>query len=385
MTRKQASSSETSAGRALRRAPARLRVSGAHELKFRIMVIFGLLAVLNAGVWLWAVAVFHGHPALLGIALMIYGLGLRHAVDADHIAAIDNVTRKLMQERKCPASVGFFFAMGHSAVIVIVTAIVASATTMLGRIESLRDVGGTISTSVSALFLIVIAAMNLVVFFSIYKRYRSIRSGGSLVEEDLDVLLNSRGFLARIFRSLFRLVTKSWHMFPLGFLFGLGFDTATEIAMFGISAAQAAKGLAFGAILVFPMLFAAGMSLVDTMDGVLMLGAYNWAFVKPVRKLYYNMTITLVSVVIALLIGGIETLGLFASKFDLDGAFWQGIRMLNGQFNQLGFVIIGVFVVAWLISCLLYRLRGIERLELQVAGLPVFRDGGGEASAGTRA
>ncbi len=159
--------------------------------------------------------------------------------------------------------------------------------------------------------------MNIVIFISIYKSYRRVRVGGAYVEEDLDVLLNNRGFLARIFRPVFKLVTQSWHMFPVGLLFGLGFDTATEVAMFGVSAAQAAKGVPFAAILVFPVLFAAGMSLVDTTDGVMMLGAYDWAFVKPIRKLYYNMTITLVSVVVALVIGGIEALGLIADQFGL--------------------------------------------------------------------
>ncbi|HEY5329395.1 MAG TPA: hypothetical protein VIJ79_05895, partial [Acidobacteriaceae bacterium] len=171
-------------------------------------------------------------------------------------------------------------------------------------------------------------------------------------------------FLARLFRPLFKLVTTSWHMFPLGFLFGLGFDTATEVAMFGISAAQIVKGVSFAAILVFPILFAAGMSLVDTTDGVLMLGAYNWAFVKPMRKLYYNMTITLVSVVVAVLIGGIETLGLIGGKFGFDGGLWRVVGTLNDNFNNLGFAVIGVFVVAWAVSYLIYRVYKLDRITV---------------------
>lgn len=265
------------------------------DLKARLVTIYCVLTVLNIGAWIWAFIAFHNKPALLGVALVIYGLGLRHAVDADHIAAVDNITRKLMQDNQRPVSVGFFFAMGHSAIVVIVAAAVAGAASLLGSFQSFQDIGGTISTGISALFLLAIAAMNIMIFLSIYKSYRRVRAGGAYVEEDLDLLLNNRGFLARIFRPMFRLVTQSWHMFPLGFLFGLGFDTATEVATFGVSATQAARGVSFEAILVFPVLFAAGMSLVDTTDGVMMLGAYDWAFVKPIRKLYYNMTITLVS------------------------------------------------------------------------------------------
>lgn len=335
----------------------------APDLKARLITIYGALAILNVGAWLWAFVAFHDKPTLLGVALVIYGLGLRHAVDADHIAAIDNVTRKLMQNGKRPVSVGFFFALGHSTIVVIVAAAIAAATSLLGRFQSLQEIGGTISTGVSALFLLAIAAMNIVIFFSIYRSYRRVRAGGAFVEEDLDLLLNNRGFLARVFRPMFRLVSGSWHMFPLGFLFGLGFDTATEVAMFGVSAAQAAKGVPFEAILVFPVLFAAGMSLVDTTDGVMMLGAYEWAFVKPIRKLYYNMTITLVSVLVAVLIGGIEALGLIGDKLGLSGGFWNGVGTLNDNFNNLGFAIIGIFIAAWAISYLVYKAKGLDDVE----------------------
>jgi len=338
---------------------------GSPYLKGRLAGIYGLLGFLNIGAWLWALVAFHSSPALLGMALLTYGLGLRHAVDADHIAAIDNVTRKLMQQNKRPVSVGFFFALGHSTVVVIVAAAVAGAATLLGSFQSFQDIGGTISTSVSALFLLVIGMMNVVIFASIYKTYRKVRAGGAYVEEDLDALLNNRGLLARMFRSLFGLVSKSWHMFPLGFLFGLGFDTATEVAMFGLSASQAAKGMPLEALLVFPVLFAAGMSLVDTTDGVMMLGAYDWAFVKPMRKLYYNMTITLVSVVIAVMIGGIEALGLISDKLGLAGGFWDGVGALNDNFNNLGFIIIGLFVAAWVLSYVIYRAKKLDDFEVQ--------------------
>ena len=338
------------------------------NLRGRLVALYAVLAALNLGAWLWALVAFGGNPTMLGVSLVIYGLGLRHAVDADHIAAIDNVTRKLMQERRRPVAVGFFFALGHSTVVILAAAAVAVVATLLGTFDAIKSVGGLIGTAVSALFLLAIAAMNVVIFLSIYRSYRRVRSGGTYVEEDLDLLLNDRGILARIFRPLFRMVSRSWHMFPLGFLFGLGFDTATEVAMFGVSAAQATKGIPVEAIMVFPVLFAAGMSLVDTTDGVMMLGAYDWAFVKPMRKLYYNMTITLVSVIVAVLIGGIEALGLVGDQLDLKGAFWDGIGSLNDNFNNLGFVIIGVFVAAWVVSFAIYKAKRLDEVEVRTAG-----------------
>ncbi len=309
------------------------------SLRGPLVGIYGLLLAANLGAWAWALLVFRDQPIFLGTALLAYGFGLRHAVDADHIAAIDNVTRKLMQQGKRPVSVGFFFALGHSTVVMLAAAAVAgTATALSGRFEQFKAIGGIVGTVVSALFLFAIAAANLLILRSVWRTYRHVRAGGRYVDADFDLLLNSRGLLARLFRPLFRLVTEGWHMFPLGFLFGLGFDTATEVALLGISATQAAQGVSVWSIMVFPALFAAGMSLVDTTDGVLMLGAYNWAFIKPIRKLYYNLTITLVSVVVAVLIGGIEALGLLADQLSLSGWFWDGIGALNDNFNSLGFV-----------------------------------------------
>jgi high-affinity nickel-transport protein len=334
------------------------------RVRVRLTAVYSFLLVLNIGAWIWAFVAFHGAPSFFGVALLIYGLGLRHAVDADHIAAIDNVTRKLMQQNQRPVAVGFFFALGHSAIVVIGATAVAGAATLLGSFKSWQAIGEIVSTGVSALFLFAIAAMNVTILAAIYKAYRRVRSGGAYVEEDLDLLLNNRGFLARLLRPLFRLVTRSWHMLALGFLFGLGFDTATEIAMFGISAAQAAKGIALSSIVIFPALFAAGMTLVDTTDGVMMLGAYDWAFVKPIRKLYYNMSITLVSVLVAVLIGGIEALGLVSDQLALSGGFWDAVGSLNDNFNSLGFLIIGVFAAAWSLSYVVYRVRRLDEPEV---------------------
>jgi high-affinity nickel-transport protein len=331
--------------------------------------IIGLYAVLAAGnliAWVWAFVAFKGDAVLLGTALLAYTFGLRHAVDADHIAAIDNVTRKLMQEGRRPVGVGFYFSLGHASVVALATAAVALTTsTLQTRFESFRAVGGLIGTSVSVFFLFSIAAVNIVVLTAVYRSFRKVRHGGALVEDDLETLLNKRGFLARIFRPLFRLIRNSWHMFPLGFLFGLGFETATEIAVLGI-AAEAAKVQPLWFIMVYPALFAAGMALIDATDSVLMVGAYGWAFVKPVRKLYYNLVITFVSVVVAVLIGGIEALGLVADRFGLEGPFWNVVDALNGNFGSLGYVIIGVFVASWLISIAVYRFKRYD--ELDVAG-----------------
>ncbi len=334
------------------------------ELRHRLSVLYALLIAVNLGIWGWALYLFRDHPVMLGTALLAYSFGLRHAVDADHIAAIDNVTRKLMQEGKRPISVGFWFSIGHSTVVVLAALAIAVTTTALAdHFEAWKVVGGVVGTLVSTLFLFAVAAMNIVILRSVWKTFRHVRQGGAYQDEDFDILLNSRGLLARLFRPLFRLVTQGWHMLPLGFLFGLGFDTATEVALLGISATQAGQGMSIWSIMVFPALFAAGMSLVDTTDGVLMLGAYNWAFVKPMRKLYYNLVITAVSVVVAVLIGGIEGLGLIGDQLGLNGWFWDGIGSLNDNFNGLGFVIIGVFILAWIVSLLIYRYSRLDDMD----------------------
>jgi high-affinity nickel-transport protein len=339
---------------------------GAGNLRGRVVGIYAVLIGFNGLAWLWALTEFRDYPVLLGTALLAYTFGLRHAVDADHIAAIDNVTRKLMQEGKRPVAVGLFFSLGHSTVVVGLSIAIALATAALqSRFDSFKNLGGLIGTSVSALFLFAIAVANIFILVAIYRTFQNVKRGGKLVEEDLEILLASRGFFGRLFRGLFRLIERSWHMYPLGLLFGLGFDTATEVGLLGISAAGAAKGLSIWSILIFPALFTAGMSLVDTTDSILMLGAYGWAFVKPIRKLYYNMTITAVSVVVAVLIGGIEALGLIADRLGLEGGFWDFIGALTDNFGTIGYLIIGVFVVSWLISAIIYRLNRYDEIEVR--------------------
>jgi high-affinity nickel-transport protein len=337
-------------------------------LRGKIAGIYALLLAFNLGAWIWAFAAFHGQPVLLGTALLAYTFGLRHAVDADHIAAIDNVTRKLLQERRNPLGVGLFFSLGHASVVVVMSVVVALTTASLAsHFAEFKSIGGVISTCVSAFFLFVLAAANFIVLRGVYRTFRAVRRGEPLVEEDLDLLLGSRGLLARMFRPLFKLVSRSWHMYPIGFLFGLGFDTATEIALFGISATQVSGGMSFWSVMVLPVLFTAGMSLVDTTDGIMMTGAYQWAFVRPIRKIYYNMTIRFVSVLVAVVIGGIEMLALIAGKLDMKGPFWDFAGTLSDHFGVLGYIVIGLFLMSWIVSALLYRIKRYDEIEVTVS------------------
>ena len=330
----------------------------------RIIALYAILIAANIAAWVWALIAFQDYPLQLGTAFLAYTFGLRHAVDADHIAAIDNVTRKLMQEGKRPAAVGFFFSLGHSTVVWLGTIIIAlAAAAFRDQLDTFRSIGGVAGTLVSASFLFAIAIANIFILAATYKTFRKVKAGQPYAEEDLDMLLAGGGIVARLFRPLFRSISRSWHMYPLGFLFGLGFDTATEVGLLGLSAAGASQGMSLSSILVFPALFTAGMSLVDTTDSLLMLKAYGWAFVKPVRKLYYNMTMTFVSVLVALIVGSLETLNLIGDKLELKGSFWDAIGAINDNFGTLGYVIIGVFVATWLISVLVYRLMDLDRLE----------------------
>jgi nickel/cobalt transporter (NiCoT) family protein len=338
------------------------------SVRRRIVVIYSFLILFSLAVWAWALVTLHGQPVLLGTAMVAYGLGLRHAVDADHIAAIDNVTRKLMQEGKRPVTVGLFFALGHSSVVLVASAAVAMTASALGsRSQGLRELGATIGTLVSFGFLWLIAAMNLLTLRGIWAAFRRVRATGLYEHEDLDTLLVKGGVAARFFRPLFSLMRHSWQMFPLGFLFGLGFETATEVMLLGMSAEQASHGVSFVSILLFPALFAAGMTMVDTTDGALMMGAYGWAFVKPMRKLYYNIIVTLTSAAVAFLVGGVEALGLISDHFGLNGVFWDWVASLNSHWGVLGYAVIGVFILCWVVSVIVYRLRRFDEIQVQVA------------------
>ena len=339
------------------------------NIRGKVIAVYLLLFIFNAAAWLWAVIAFGRYPILLGTAALAYSFGLRHAFDADHIAAIDNVTRKLMQEGRRPVGVGLFFSLGHSTIVVALTiAIAITATALQDRFEAFKSFGGIVGTLVSALFLFAIAIANIIVLASVWRTFQTVKSGGRFVEEDLDLMLANRGLLGRLFRRFFRLIERSWQMFPLGLLFGLGFDTATEVGLLGISASQASQSLSIWSILVFPALFTAGMTLIDTTDSILMLGAYGWAFIKPIRKLYYNLTITAVSVIVAVIVGGLETLNLIGDQLGLTdgGGFWGAIGSLNDNFGMLGYLIVGVFLAAWAISYVVYRINRYDEIEVSV-------------------
>ena len=328
-----------------------------------IYLLIGLIAA-NALAWLWAFSEFGTNPVLMGTALLAYSFGLRHAVDADHIAAIDNVTRKLMQQGKTPIAVGTYFSLGHSTIVVLASfAIAATAMAFKDDMAWFHETGGLIGTLVSSLFLLLFGVLNLVILRSVYKKFKQVKAGKTFALEELEgIVSNNGGLMARLFRRVFNLVNKSWHMYPVGFLFGLGFDTATEIGLLGISATSASHGISLWSIMVFPVLFAVGMALIDSLDNFVMIGAYGWAFSKPVRKLYYNITITAASVVVALFIGGVEALGLIADKLELSGGIWTPINAISDHFGEIGYWIIGMFVLCWLISALNYYLRGYDHL-----------------------
>jgi nickel/cobalt transporter (NiCoT) family protein len=298
----------------------------------------------------------------IGLGFTAYTLGLRHAFDADHISAIDNTTRKLMAERKRPLSVGFWFSLGHSTVVFALALLFSLGIRALeGPVEhggsTLHAVTNLVGTGVSGGFLYAIAALNLIILVGILRVFRDMRSG-HYDEAELEHQLNTRGLMNRFYGRFTKAITKPWQMYPIGILFGLGFDTATEVALLFLAAGAAGAGLPFYAILCLPILFAAGMSLLDTIDGSFMNFAYGWAFANPVRKVYYNLTITGLSVAIALIIGTVELLGLVVSKLGLKGAFWGWISQIN--INALGYVIVAMFVATWAIALLVWRLARIE-------------------------
>ncbi len=298
----------------------------------------------------------------VGLGLTAYTLGLRHAFDADHISAIDNTTRKLMSERQRPLSVGFWFSLGHSTIVFGLSLLFAVGIRALGgQVRSsgstLHKVTSLIGSGVSGAFLYLIAALNLVILFGILRVFREMRRG-EYDEAELERQLNSRGLLNRFYARFTTAIKRPWQMYPLGVLFGLGFDTASEVALLFIAAGAAGAGLPFYAILCLPILFAAGMSLLDTIDGSFMNFAYGWAFSNPIRKVYYNITITGLSVAIALIIGTIELLGLAVDKLSLKGAAWAWIAQID--LNTLGYVIVGLFVATWAVALVVWRVARIE-------------------------
>jgi nickel/cobalt transporter (NiCoT) family protein len=314
------------------------------SVRRKIGLIYLLLAILNAGAWALALVLFRGHPLLIGTALLAYTFGLRHAVDADHISAIDNVTRKLIHEGQRPVSVGLFFSLGHSTIVVALSLGIALAASQIRtHLPALESTGGVIGGTISAVFLIAIALANIAVLIDVIRASR--RS-----EAEQESLALPGGPLGKVLRPVMRLVDSSWKMYPTGVLFGLGFDTATEVGLLGIAAIAAGNGLPIAAILVFPLLFTAAMSLIDTTDGILMLGAYGWALVDPARKLFYNATVTIISIVTGLAIGGIEAISLAAQQLHLGGGAWRALDLLGTHSGTAGLIIIATLCAAWLMG-----------------------------------
>ena len=334
------------------------------------VVAFGLLFLIAQR---YDTAATASAPAVAFVALGIlsYLLGLRHGVDADHIAAIDNTTRKLLQEGKRPLTVGTWFSLGHSTIVVgLIVALVFAVRAIGNAIPALETYGSIAGTLVSGTFLFLIGLINVVITVEIYRIFQGLRHG-ELDEARLEAELGKRGFMNRYFGRLFRVVSSPRQIYPIGVLFGLGFDTATEIAAIGLAVALggANSAIPLYVILVLPLLFTCGMVLVDTSDGVAMRYAYGWAFLKPIRKVYYNLTVTVISVAVAFGIGGIELLGVVAGEFGLSGGFWDWIGNLD--FETVGYVIIGLFVVTWLLAMAYYRYRGFERPAEVPHGPPV--------------
>jgi high-affinity nickel-transport protein len=313
------------------------------------------LHLVGWGLFLW----YSGHyRPLVGLGLTAYLFGLRHAFDADHIAAIDNTTRKLLAQERRPMGVGFFFSLGHSTVVLaLVAALAAAARTADGAIPALHHYGGYLSAGAAGVFLWAIGILNLVVLVDIVRIFSEMR-GGQYDRERLENRLLERGMMSRFFGGFFRLIDSSWQMYPLGVLFGLGFDTATEIALLAIAGGVATHGVPLPAIVSLPVLFAAGMSLMDTLDGAFMTRAYGWAFSNPIRKVYYNITVTSLSIAVALAIGTVELLQVVSARMALSGGFWDWLNRLD--FETLGYGVVALFALMWAASVSIWKLRRIE-------------------------
>ena len=331
------------------------------ELK-RLGGFFGGVALLHLVGWGALLPYGLGHPAFLGLAAAAYLFGMRHAFDADHISAIDNTTRKLLADGRRPVGVGFFFSLGHSSVVFLIALLLGLAVkTVVDSVVSgsgeLRSLGGLVGTSVSGFFLVLIGILNLLVLVDILRVYRRMRSG-TYDQSGLQHELVAGGLLTRLFGRVFRLVRESWHMYPIGFLFGLGFDTASEVALLAISAGAAAQHLPVITVLSLPVIFAAGMSLWDTADGAFMSKAYAWAFSNPIRKVFYNLTVTGLSVFVALFVGLVELAQIVIHQLNLRGQPFDAVAAVN--FGVMGFVIVGAFVLTWVGAFAVFKFRRVE-------------------------
>jgi high-affinity nickel-transport protein len=347
----------------------RTHIQLSRDEKQRLLAMFGFIALLHisGALLMWAATsgdyqLADGSVFGWGTALLAYTLGMRHAFDADHISAIDNTTRKLMADGQRPLGVGFFFSLGHSSVvaalaIILNFGIVAVGAQLKDQNSSLHHYTGLIGVTVSGLFLMLIAILNLIVMISIIKVFIKMRQG-AYSEAELEKHLDSRGFFMRFFGPIARRIDKSWKMYPLGLLFGLGFDTATEVGLLVLAGSSVIAGLPWWAIISLPLFFAGGMSLLDTIDGSFMNFAYGWAFSKPVRKVYYNIIITALSVGTAFFIGGLELSQVISKQLNLTGGYWNFANNLN--LNNAGYLIVATFAIVWAVALLIWRFGRIE-------------------------
>jgi high-affinity nickel-transport protein len=342
---------------------ALLRESFDRGERSRLAAFFGGVGLLHLSGWGLLLFYGAGHPTILALGGLAYTFGLRHAFDADHIAAIDNTTRKLLQDGRKPVGVGFFFSLGHSSVVFLIAAALGLAVKWIvegvsGNGGELRIVGGLVAGLVSGGFLVAIGLMNLVILMDVVRVYRRMKSG-EYDTASLEHELTAGGFMTRIFGRLFRVIKHSWQMYPIGFLFGLGFDTASEIALLAVSAGAAANGIPFGAVIALPLIFAAGMSLMDTADGAFMAKAYSWAFASPVRKVFYNLTMTSLSVFVALFVGLVELLQVLIHSLNLKGGVFSAIAGFD-LIGRAGYLIVAAFVLAWAAAFVIYKARRID-------------------------
>ncbi|MFY9930454.1 MAG: HoxN/HupN/NixA family nickel/cobalt transporter [Streptosporangiaceae bacterium] len=349
---------------------ARIRQSLSPSEWARFGAMIATVIGLNVAGWLMLAAAVGGHYQLsktavfgFGTGALAYTLGMRHAFDADHIAAIDNTTRKLVNDGKRPLSVGFFFSLGHSTIVFVLALLLNFGIRALDEQvkndnSGLHNITGIVGTTVSGTFLYIIAILNIIIGVGIWRVFREMRTG-KYSDEQLEEQLNKRGLMNRFFGPMARRADAPWKMYPIGVLFGLGFDTATEVALLVLAGSAVVSGLPFYAILSLPILFAAGMCLFDTADGCFMNFAYDWAFAKPVRKVYYNLTITGLSVFVAVFIGTVEILSLIGGEYNLGGGFWSFMGSFN--INAAGFVIVGVFILTWIVALAIWHFGRIEQ------------------------
>jgi nickel/cobalt transporter (NiCoT) family protein len=373
------------------RVPANPYVLSPQERRGATLIFSAIIAATVLGLALTFV-VGRTYGIFIGLGILSYTLGLRHGVDADHICAIDNTTRKLLQDGQKPYTVGTWFSLGHSTIVMgMLVGLVVAARFVLSAYPTFASVGAVLGTAISGGFLYLIAFVNLLIFWEVYRIFQRLRAG-TLDNAQLEAQLNNRGFMNRYFNWLFKFVNKPWQIYPVGVLFGLGFDTATEVTLIAITVTvgTAAVGFPLWAVLILPFMFACGMVLTDTSDGVSMRYAYGWAFANPIRKVFYNLTLTLISVMVAFVVGTIEVLGVFAAEFGLSGGpfgFWTTMNWLNNAsgpygidvWGYLGIGIVALFVGTWLVAMAIYRLKHYEQVGF---GLPPPSAAAGKETGG---